>query len=60
MDRDPSANAIDPEERETPSTSQSGYGTHGDDRKRAAEERGDDVDQGSQPPQPDKVPLNPD
>lgn len=60
MDRDPGANAIDPEERKTPSTGESPYGTHGADRMREAEEQGDDVDQGTQPPEPAKVPLNPD
>ena len=60
MDRDINENVIDPEERETPSTGQSDYGSSGDQRGREAEERGDDVDRGSIPPQPEKVPLNPD
>ena len=60
MDRDINENVVDPEERKTPSTGQSDYGSSGDQRRRDAEERGDDVDRGSIPPQPGKVPLNPD
>jgi len=60
MDRDPSENIIDPEERVTPSTGESDYGESGEARRRKAERRGDDLDQGTLPPQPDKVPLNPD
>jgi hypothetical protein len=60
MDRDRYENVLDPEERKTPSTGQSDYGSIGDQRGREAEERGDDVDRGSIPPQPEKVPLNPD
>lgn len=60
MDRDPSAKDIAPEERVTPSSGNSDYGDHGDERRRIAEERDDDLDQGTEPPQPLKVPLNPD
>ena len=60
MDRDPRENTIDPEERKTPSTGESDYGESGDARGREAEDRGDDLDQGTQPPEPQKVPLNPD
>ena len=60
MDRDPSENVIDPEERVTPSTGQTDYGGAGDERARESVESGDDVDQGTQPPEPQKVPLNPD
>ena len=44
MDRDINENVIDPEERKTPSTGQSDYGSSGYQRRREAEERGDDVD----------------
>ena len=60
MDRDPSENTIDPEERKTPSTGQTDYGESGDARAREAKRRGDEVDRGTLPPQPGKVPLNPD
>jgi hypothetical protein len=42
MDRDPSANIVDAEDRTTPSTGQSPYGEAGDERARKAEEFGDD------------------
>ena len=60
MDRDPSANIIDREERVTPSTGQTDYGDSGDERAREAVESGDDVDAGTQKPEPLKVQLNPD
>jgi len=60
MDRDPSENTIDPEERKTPSTGESDTGESGDARAREAEDQGEDADRGSIPPQPGKVPLNPD
>ena len=60
MDRDINENVVDPEERKTPSTGESDYGSTGDQRARTAEKRGDDIDRGSIPPQPEKVPLNPD
>ena len=60
MDRDINENIVDPEERKTPSTGQSDYGWTGDQRRREAEERGDDADRGTIPPQPQKVPLNSD
>ena len=60
MDRDRNENVIDPEERKTPSTGESDYGESGDERAREAADRGDDVDRGTIPPQPEKVPLNPD
>lgn len=39
MDRDPRENAVDPEDRTTPTTGQSPYGESGAQRSRAAEER---------------------
>ena len=60
MDRDINENVVDPEERKTPSTGQSDYGSSGDQRRREAEERGDASDRGSEPPRPEQVPLNPD
>jgi hypothetical protein len=60
MDRDRNENVIDPEEEKTPSTGQTDYGETGEQRRREAGKHGDDADRGSIPPQPDKVPLNPD
>jgi hypothetical protein len=60
MDRDPSANIIDSEDDKTPSTGHSDTGEHGDERARKAANKGEDEDRGTIPPQPDKVPLNPD
>ena len=60
MDRDRNENVIDPEDREAPSTGQSDYGESGDQRAREAEDREDRKDRATIPPQPEKVPLNPD
>jgi hypothetical protein len=60
MDRDRNANVIDAEERATPSSGESDTGEIGEQRRRKAEAKGEDVDRGSVPGQPEKVPLNPD
>ena len=60
MDRDRNANVIDPEERATPSTGESDTGEIGEERRRQAEQQGEDVDRGSQPAQHPGVPVNPD
>lgn len=55
MDRDPSENMIDSEDRSAPSTGQSDYGESGAERARAADKK--DPEQKSRAPQ---TPPSPD
>jgi hypothetical protein len=49
MDRDPSENIIDEEDRTGPSDGRNETGTHGDERVRREKEMYDDQDRPSQP-----------
>ena len=60
MDRDPSENVIDPVERTSPSTGENDTGENGEQERRKQLDKGENVDGGTIPAQPDKVPLNPD
>lgn len=60
MDRDRNENVVDPVERTSPSTGENDTGEVGEQERREQLDKGEDLDQGTVPPQPEKVPLNPD
>jgi hypothetical protein len=59
MDRDINENVVDPEERKTPSTGQSDYGSSGDQRGRDPQQPPHHTHPPTQPPPPDQHPHKP-